>query len=98
MYKRQVLEQVYEKSIPVISYDQLIMDTDKVNYYVTFNTRKAGKMVGDSIIKNMALEKAREEKKTLTIEFLMGSPDAVSYTHLDVYKRQSDRRSQARTC
>ena len=48
-----VLEQVYEKSIPVISYDQLIMDTDKVNYYVTFNTRKAGKMVGDSIIKKM---------------------------------------------
>ena len=65
-----VLEQVYEKSIPVISYDQLIMDTDKVNYYVTFNTRKAGKMVGDSIIKKMDLEKAREEKKTLTIEFL----------------------------
>ena len=59
----------------VIAYDQLIMDTDKVNYYVTFNTRKAGKMVGDSIIKKMDLEKAREEKKTLTIEFLMGSPD-----------------------
>ena len=70
-----VLEQVYEKSIPVISYDQLIMDTDKINYYVTFDTRKAGKMVGDSIIKKMDLEKAREEKSTLTIEFLMGSPD-----------------------
>ncbi len=70
-----VLEQAYEKSIPVISYDQLIMDTDKVNYYVTFDTRKAGKMVGDSIIKKMDLEKAREEKRTLTIEFLMGSPD-----------------------
>ena len=70
-----VLEQAYEKSIPVISYDQLIMDTDKINYYVTFDTRKAGKMVGDSIIKKMDLEKAREEKKTLTIEFLMGSPD-----------------------
>ncbi len=70
-----VLEQVYEKSIPVISYDQLIMDTDKINYYVTFDTRKAGKMVGDSIIKKMDLEKAREEKRTLTIEFLMGSPD-----------------------
>lgn len=70
-----VLEQVYEKSIPVISYDQLIMDTDKINYYVTFDTRKAGKMVGDSIIKKMDLEKAREEKRTLTIEFLMCSPD-----------------------
>lgn len=70
-----VLEQVYEKSIPVISYDQLIMDTDKVNYYVTFNTRKAGKMVEIPSLKKWNLEKAREEKKTLTIEFLMGSPD-----------------------
>ncbi len=31
----------------VISDDQLIMDTDKINYYVTFDTRKAGKMVGE---------------------------------------------------
>ncbi len=41
-----VLEQAYEKSIPVISYDQLIMDTDKVNYYVTFNTKKSRKNGG----------------------------------------------------
>lgn len=66
-----VLEQAYEKSIPVFSYDELIMDTDKVNYFVTFDTRKAGKMVGDSIIKKMDLEKASEEKRTLSIEFLM---------------------------
>ena len=70
-----VLEQAYEKSISVFSYDELIMDTDKVNYFVTFDTRKAGKMVGDSIIKKMDLEKASEEKRTLSIEFLMGSPD-----------------------
>lgn len=57
-----VLEQAYEKSIPVISYDQLIMDTDKINYYVTFDTRKAGKMVGDSIIKKWIWRKP--EKKT----------------------------------
>ena len=70
-----VLEKAYEKSIPVFSYDELIMDTDKVNYFVTFDTRKAGKMVADSIIKKMDLEKASEDKKTLSIEFLMGSPD-----------------------
>ena len=70
-----VLEQVYEKSIPVFSYDELIMDTDKVNYFVTFDARKAGKMIGDAIIKNKDLEKASEDKQTLTIEFLMGSPD-----------------------
>lgn len=58
-----VLEQVYEKSIPVISYDQLIMDTDKVSYYVTFNTRKAGKMVGDSIIKKWIWRKHGKKRK-----------------------------------
>ena len=31
--------------------------------------------MANSIIKKMDLEKAREEKQTLTIEFLMGSPD-----------------------
>ena len=60
-----VLEQAYEKSIPVFSYDELIMDTDKVNYFVTFDTRKAGKMVGDSIIKKMDLEKARRRERFL---------------------------------
>ncbi len=70
-----VLEQASEKSIPVFSYDELIMDTDNVNYFVTFDTRKAGKMAAASIIKKLDLEKASEEKKTFTIEFLMGSPD-----------------------
>ncbi len=71
-----MLEQVYEKSIPVISYDQLIMDTDKINYYVTFDTEKSRKNGGRfHHQKNGSGESPRRKTNTLTIEFLMGSPD-----------------------
>ena len=36
-----VLEQVYEKSIPVISYDQLIMDTDNIRRTLCIIDRKS---------------------------------------------------------
>ena len=73
----EVLEEIKQDSdpIPVFAYDKLIRDTDAVNYYVTFDTRKAGNEAGDTIIKNAELEKARENKESKTIEFLMGSPD-----------------------
>ncbi len=73
----EVLEEVKQDtdSIPVFAYDKLIRDTDAVNYYITFDARKAGNDVGDAIIKKADLEKARENKESITIEFLMGSPD-----------------------
>ena len=67
-----------DTQIPVFSYDSLIMDSDMVSYYATFDTRKAGNMVAESIIKDKDLDKAREDKSSLTIEFLMGSPDDLS--------------------
>ena len=67
-----------DTQIPVFSYDSLIMDSDMVSYYATFDTRKAGNMVAESIIKDEELDKARENKSSRTIEFLMGSPDDLS--------------------
>jgi putative multiple sugar transport system substrate-binding protein len=71
----EVLAQAKENSIPVFSYDSLIMNTDAVSYYVTFDTRKAGQQIGQAIVKANDLEKARENKETRNIEFLMGEPD-----------------------
>lgn len=71
-----------EKSIPVFSYDDLIMDSDAVSYYVTFNTREIGQALGNAIIENKGLEKAREEKKSYNIEFLMGSTDDIKSLYL----------------
>ena len=70
-----VLEQASEQSIPVIDYDDLIMDSANVKYFITFNTRAIGKEIAQNIIKNAELDKVREDRGARTIEFLMGSPD-----------------------
>ena len=72
---KEVLEEISDASVPVIDYDDLIMDTDKIKYYVTFNSRSIGNEIGKSIIKKEELDKVRDAKESRTIEFLMGSPD-----------------------
>ncbi|EJW91745.1 ABC superfamily ATP binding cassette transporter, binding protein, partial [gut metagenome] len=71
----EALAKAKEAGIPVFSYDELIMDSDAVKYYTTFDTREIGQMLGKAIVKEKNLEKAKEESQTYTIEFLMGSPD-----------------------
>ena len=70
-----ILAKAKEKSIPVFSYERLIMDTDAVSYYAAFDMRRAGQMIGENIVKLKDLEKARENKESYSIEFLMGSSD-----------------------
>lgn len=74
----EALAAAEEKSVPVFSYDTLIRDTPVVNYYATFDTRAAGRMTAENIVNLMELEKARENKLSYTIEFLMGSPEESS--------------------
>lgn len=71
------LEEISESKIPVFSYDDLTMDTDQLDYYVTFDQRKIGQTIGQAIVKSAELDKTREEKTSKTIEFLMGSTDDV---------------------
>ena len=49
---KSVLESVKEAEIPVFSYDDLIMDTNAVKYYVTFGGRQIGQMIGKKIIES----------------------------------------------
>lgn len=70
-----VLSEAKEKTIPVFAYDTLIMNTDAVKYYVTFDLRKIGQMIGENIVKAKELDEARENHESYNIEFLMGSPD-----------------------
>ena len=70
-----VLEEASELSIPVIDYDNLIMDTPNVKYFVTFNMRAIGKEIAKNIVEKEELDKVREDRGVRTIEFLMGSPD-----------------------
>lgn len=71
----EILDVASEKEIPVIAYDRLIRNTAEVDYYATYDTRAIGNAIGKEIVKKKDLEKAREEKRSYTIEFLMGSLD-----------------------
>ncbi len=72
---KEVLSQAREAGIAVIAYDRLLMDTDAVSYYATFDNKAVGTLIGTYIADKMELEQASEAGKSYTIEFFMGSPD-----------------------
>jgi len=67
-----VLDQAKRNDIPVIAYDRLLMDTDAVSYYATFDNKKCGTLIGEFIEEKMGL---KDGKGPFNIEFFAGSPD-----------------------
>ena len=67
-----VLAQAKEAGIPVIAYDRLIMDSDAVSYYATFDNNLVGVKQGEAI--EAALDLANAGDKTFNIEFITGDP------------------------
>ena len=67
-----VLAQAKEKNIPVISYDRLIMNSDAVSYYATFDNWLVGVKQGQFIEEKLGLKDAGD--KTFNIEFITGDP------------------------
>lgn len=67
-----VLDQAKQAEIPVIAYDRLLMDTDAVSYYASFDNEGVGRKIGEYIETKADLANASEPQ---TIEFFMGSPD-----------------------
>src|SRR5699024_9586224 len=68
----EVLEQAEYLDIPVISYDRLIMNSDHVDYYATFDNFEVGVLNGEYIEENLGLD---EGEGPFTIELFAGSPD-----------------------
>ncbi len=64
-----------EAGIPIIAYDRLLMDTDAVSYYASFDNKGVGTAIANYIVEAKDLEAAREAGESYTIEFFMGSPD-----------------------
>lgn len=64
-----------EAGIPIIAYDRLLMDTDAVSYYATFDNKGVGIAIGETIVAQAGLEEVRAAGEYRTIEFFMGSPD-----------------------
>lgn len=69
------LQQAKDAGIPVIAYDRLLMDTDAVSYYASFDNKGVGTAIANYIVEKKDLEGARAAGESYTIEFFMGSPD-----------------------
>ncbi len=66
------LQTAKEEGIPVISYDRLLMNTDAISYYASFDNEGVGRKIGEYIEEKAHLADGGEPQ---TIEFFMGSPD-----------------------
>ena len=78
-----VLAEAKANNIPVIAYDRLLMDTDAVSYYATFDNEGFGVAIGKYIEEKMQLATAAAEGRSYNIEFFMGSPDDNNAVFLD---------------
>ena len=64
--------QAKEAGIPIIAYDRLLMQTDAVSYYASFDNEGVGRAIAEYVEAKLDLANATE---TYTIELFMGSPD-----------------------
>ncbi|MGC9377618.1 multiple monosaccharide ABC transporter substrate-binding protein [Streptomyces sp. MH13] len=69
-----VLQQAKDADIPVISYDRLILGTENVDYYASFDNSKVGELQGTYIVEKLGL-KDGSEKGPFNIELFAGSND-----------------------
>lgn len=67
-----VLRKAAENDIKVIAYDRLIMNSENVDYYATFDNFKVGVIQGEYIEEHLGL---KDGKGPFNIELFAGSPD-----------------------
>lgn len=66
------LRRAADAGVPVVAYDRLIMGTENVDYYATFDNTRVGELQAQYIVDALGLEDSDE---TRTIELFAGSPD-----------------------
>ncbi|WP_369333491.1 multiple monosaccharide ABC transporter substrate-binding protein [Streptomyces cahuitamycinicus] len=69
-----VLQQAKDANIPVISYDRLILGSQNVDYYASFDNEKVGELQGTYIVEKLGL-KDGSKKGPFNIELFAGSND-----------------------
>ncbi len=67
-----VLEIAKDEGIPVIAYDRLIMETDAVSYYATFDNYMVGTIQGKYLVEALDLDNRTDP---VNIEITAGAPD-----------------------
>ncbi len=66
-----VLEEAHRQGVRVIAYDRLIMGTDAVDYYVSFDNYKVGVLQAEYVIASLGL---KASETPMNIEFVTGDP------------------------
>ena len=67
----EVLKEAKEEKIPVIAYDRLIMNTDAVSYYASFDNEAVGAAMGEYIVASLDLKNG---SGPYNIEVFAGDP------------------------
>ena len=67
----EALDMAKENDIPVIAYDRLLMESDAVSYYATFDNYKVGQVQGQYVIDQLDLDNA---EGPFVLEFTAGDP------------------------
>ena len=70
---KNVLDSAKKKSIQVIAYDRLIMNSDAVSYYATFDNYKVGTIQGEYLVEKLNLNN-RTADNPAYMEFFTGDP------------------------
>ncbi|GGO52985.1 sugar ABC transporter substrate-binding protein [Streptomyces daqingensis] len=68
-----VLRRAKEADVPVISYDRLLLGTENVDYYASFDNERVGELQGGYIVDKLKLDEKKDEK--FNVELFAGSPD-----------------------
>ncbi len=66
-----VLDEAAKANIKIIAYDRLLMDSDAVDYYVSFDNYQVGVLQANYVIDALQLNSTQ---KTFNIEFVSGDP------------------------
>ncbi len=67
-----VIKEAADAGVKIISYDRLIMGSENIDYYVTFDNYMVGALQGQYIIDKLGLE---SNKGPFNLEIITGSPD-----------------------
>ncbi|MFI7319854.1 multiple monosaccharide ABC transporter substrate-binding protein [Streptomyces venezuelae] len=71
-----VLGRAHDAGIPVISYDRLILGTENVDYYASFDNERVGRLEAQYIVDKLKLGKPGDKSgDSYNIELFAGSPD-----------------------
>ena len=88
------LKQAKEAGIPVISYDRLLMNSDAVTYYATFDNYKVGQKQGEYLVDALDLD---NQDGPFNIELFTGDPGDNNCNFFLNPDRQSSSRLQLLT-